>query len=173
MSTLAVNTITAETGNTVSLASGKTLDASQGLTVPAGHVIQVKNHTIDPGTQSTSSGTLVETGLTINITPTSTSSKILILASMHECYIPASQKAIGLAIAKNGTRLYDTDNATLGYTNSAGANYFNANLQAYDSPNTTSQVTYSVMARSIYSPQSVAWCGDNTPSFLTVMEIAG
>ena len=29
MSTLAVNTITAETGNTVSLASGKTLYASQ------------------------------------------------------------------------------------------------------------------------------------------------
>jgi len=44
MSTLAVNTITAETGNTVSLASGKTLNASQGFTPPAGHVIQTKKN---------------------------------------------------------------------------------------------------------------------------------
>jgi len=55
MSTLAVNTITAETGNTVSLASGKTLNASQGFTPPAGHVIQTKKTT---GSQETSvSGT--------------------------------------------------------------------------------------------------------------------
>ena len=39
MSTLSVNTITAETGNTVSLASGKTLNASQGFVPPAGHVV--------------------------------------------------------------------------------------------------------------------------------------
>ena len=57
MSTLAVNTITAETGNTVSLASGKTLDASQGFTAPAGHVVQFK-HSVNQTTSSSSlSGT--------------------------------------------------------------------------------------------------------------------
>ena len=152
--------------------SGKTV--TYGLTdsdMPAGSVLQVIHHTIDPGSQSTTSGTLVETGLPINITPTATSSKMLILACMHECYVGTAQKAIGLAIAKGGTRLYDTDNATIGYSSSS-SNYFNVNLHGMDTPNTSSAITYSVMARSIYPPQTVAWNGDNTPSFLTVMEIA-
>lgn len=138
----------------------------------AGAVLQVLNHTIDPGGQSTTSSTLVATGLSINITPRDANSKFLLLASMHECYVPASQKAIGFAIAKGGSRLYDTDNATLGYTISGGGNYFNVNLQAFDSPATTSQITYSVLVRSLYGT-TVSWCGDNTPSFFTVMEIAG
>jgi hypothetical protein len=49
MSTLSVNTITAETGNTVSIASGKTLDASQGFTPPVGHVLQI----VDSGLTTT------------------------------------------------------------------------------------------------------------------------
>ena len=56
MSTLSVNTITAETGNTVSLASGKTLDASQGLTAPSGHIVQVVTNTVAGGvTQNSTS----------------------------------------------------------------------------------------------------------------------
>ena len=137
-----------------------------------GAVLQVKNHTIDPGGQSTTSQTLVATGLSINITPRDANSKFLLIASMHECYIPASAKAIGLAIAKNNSRLYDTDNATIGWTASGGGNYFNVNLQAFDSPATTSQITYSVLVRSIYGT-TVHWCGDNTPAFFTVLEIAG
>ena len=151
--------------DTVLIPSGQTLHAP-------GHVLQVKHHVVDPGTSSTSSTTLIESGLSINITPHSAGSKFLLLASMHEIYIDQSAKAIGLVLARGGSRLNDADAATLGYTSSAGANYFNVNLQAYDEPNTTSQVTYSVMVRSIYG-SIVRWNGDNTPSFLTVMEIAG
>jgi hypothetical protein len=143
-----------------------------GGNLPVGSVLQVKHHTIDPGTGSTTSQSLIETGLTVTITPRDANSKFLLLASMHECYVAASGRAIGFALARNGSRLYDTDGATLGYTASGGANYFNVNLQAYDSPATNSQVTYSVMVKSMYGT-SVSWNGDNTPTFFTVMEIAG
>lgn len=152
-------------------AGGVPTAADLGVNV-AGSVLQVKHHVIDDGTRTTSSITRVESGLSINITPHSTDSKFLLLASMHEIYIDQSAKAIGLVLARGGSRLNDADNATLGYTASGGANYFNVNLQAFDEPNTTSQVTYSVMVRSIYG-SLVRWSGDNTPSFLTVMEIAG
>lgn len=144
---------------------------SSGNTLIPGHVVAMYHHNIDPGSQSTTSQTLVATGLTITLTPKSATSRFVLFASMHECYISASANAIGFAIAKNGSRLFDTDNATLGYTASGGANYFNVNLQAYDEPATTSSITYSVLVRSIYGT-SVSWCGDNTPAFFTVMEIA-
>jgi hypothetical protein len=156
----------------IQLANGSTPTAGDLGLNTTGAVLQVKNHTIDPGGQSTTSQTLVGTGLSIDITPRDANSKFLLLASMHECYVPSSQTAIGFAIAKNGSRLYDTDQATLGYTISGGGNYFNVNLQAFDTPATTSQITYSVLVKSIYGTQ-VSWCGDSTPSFFTVIEIAG
>jgi hypothetical protein len=139
--------------------------------MPSGSILQVKHHTIDPGTQSTTSLSLVESGLTVSITPKASTSKFLILVSMHEIYIDSSNKAIGIVIAKNGTPLNDTDRATLGF-HGGGVNYFNVNLHAYDAPNTTSEITYSVQVKSTYG-SSVRWNGDNTPTFLTVMEIAG
>jgi hypothetical protein len=157
MSTLYVDTINEKT-------------SGNGVQIP-GHVVAMYHHNIDPGSQSTTSQTLVATGLTITLTPKSATSRFVLFASMHECYVSASANAIGFAIAKNGSRLFDTDGATLGYTASGGANYFNVNLQAYDAPATTSSITYSVLVKSVYGT-SVAWCGDNTPAFFTVMEIA-
>ena len=150
--------------------SAITIDSS-GNTLMPGHVLAMYHHNIDPGGQSTTSTSLVATGLTITLTPKTATSRFILLASMHECYVSASANALGFAIAKNGTRLFDTDAATLGYTSAGGANYFNVNLQAYDTPATTSSVTYSVLVRSIYGT-SVGWCSDNTPAFFTIMEIA-
>ena len=82
MSTLSVNTITAETGNTVSVASGKTLNASQGFTPPAGHVIQtITTGTIARNTISATAWT--NTTYTLSITPSSTSSKIFFQWNNH------------------------------------------------------------------------------------------
>jgi hypothetical protein len=144
--------------------------SSSNIHIP-GHVVTMYHHNIDPGSQSTASTTLVATGLTITLTPKSNTSRFILFASMHECYVSASANAIGFAIAKNGSRLFDTDGGTLGYHSSGGSNYFNVNLQAYDEPATTSSITYSVLVKSAYG-QSVGWCGDNTPAFFTVMEIA-
>jgi len=139
--------------------------------MPAGSVIQVVHHKHDPGTLSTTSTTLIDTGLTVTLTPTSASSKFLILASMWEVYIPDANKAIGLAINRNGTVIGDHNGATIGFQSST-SNYFNVNMQYFDSPNTTSPLTYKIQFRSVYGTL-VYVHGDNTASYLTVMEIAG
>ena len=144
--------------------------SSSNIHIP-GHVVAMYHHNLDPGGQTTTSTSLVATGLTITLTPKTSTSRFILLASMHECYVGVSAKGIAFAIAKNGSRLFDTDNATLGYTASGGANYFNVNLHAYDEPATTSSITYSVMVKSSYG-SSVSYFGDNTPAFFTIMEIA-
>ena len=156
MSTLYVNKILEETTN-------------NGVQIP-NHCVAMYHHSIDPGSQSTASGTLVESGLSITLTPKASNSKFLLWASMHECYIGAANKGIGLALAKNGSRLLIQTLATLGYSSSSN-NYFNVNLHGQDAPcSTTSSITYSVMVHPLYPPQSVAVA--MAPSFLTVMEIA-
>ena len=70
MSTLKTNTIQAATGTAVNVASGHVLNA-------AGHVIQTKSMTLTAATTA-SSNSYTDSGLTLDITPSSTSSKILI-----------------------------------------------------------------------------------------------
>ena len=58
-----------------------TLDASNGLTTPSGHVIQVVGTKFDgqsANVVATTSTSFTDTGKSVTITPTSTSSKILV-----------------------------------------------------------------------------------------------
>ena len=161
--------------DTIQNTAGATPTAADlGINV-TGNVLQVKHHTIDPGSQSTQSTSLVDNGLNITITPKAASSSFLIMMCMNEIYIAGSQNAIGLAIHRDGygTVSGDTDNATICYIAGANNNYFNYNLHCYDSPNTTSAITYKGKVKSRYANTTVYWNGDNTPTFLTVLEIAG
>ena len=88
MSTLSVNTITAETGNTVSLAAGKTLDASQGLTAPSGHIVQVVTNTVT-GVVAQNSTSWVNM-LSVSITPKYANSKLYIIAFVGGVYMNLS-----------------------------------------------------------------------------------
>lgn len=83
MSTLAVNTIQAETGTTVTVASGHALDASNGLTTPAGHIIQSVYSPMTFGRVTVNNGSsYVATGHTISITPKRADSKLEIFVSV-------------------------------------------------------------------------------------------
>jgi len=120
MSTLAVNTITAETGNTVSLASGKTLNASQGFTPPAGHVIQVQQKVLSRAARSATSIIEGNTGVGANVTTTSTSwvstgitqaitiqanNKILMQAAISDIVSQTEAASVGFAFYINGTEV--------------------------------------------------------------------
>ena len=77
MSTLSVNTITAETGNTVSLASGKTLNASQGFTPPVGFVLQIVDSGLTTGETTINAGNA--SGLaSVSLVKKSTNSRFII-----------------------------------------------------------------------------------------------
>ena len=79
MSTLELKELSHPSGEVIKIAAGKTLDLkSQGTTtLPTGSVLQVVNATKVDGFLTTSSS-FVEVGLTATITPTSTTSKILV-----------------------------------------------------------------------------------------------
>ena len=84
MGTLTVQTLQAPTSganaNKVIIPSGHTLDASNGLLTPADYVIQTAQN-YARGSVASSSTSYVVTGLDIDFTPSSTSSKVLITAS--------------------------------------------------------------------------------------------
>jgi hypothetical protein len=195
MSTLAVNTITAETGNTVSLASGKTLDASQGFTAPAGHVIQTLTD-ISVITESTttkaSDNSFANTSLSITITPTSTSSKIIVNAVASTGCTHSGDGSVILRMIRDSTPI-GIGNASgnkiragsgRGTNNQDGNTMLNIPLQVTDTPNTTSAVTYTLqyavrgtgaqtayLNRSGGDADSVEY--QRTSSSLVVQEIAG
>ena len=152
MSTLSVNTITAETGNTVSLASGKTLNASQGFTPPAGHVIQtVTTGTIARSTISASAWT--NTTYTLSITPTSTSSKIFFHWNDHvRVQGTTSEIRSGVrlkrTIGSTDTYVWNAQGSTETFQvrNATNEHDTTGYVQVLDSPNTTSAVTYTIQA---------------------------
>jgi hypothetical protein len=139
----------------------------------AGAVLQVVNFINTSTTVSTTSGTLTDTGLTATITPTSATSKILVLVCHWECYVSTSGKALKLQLVKNGSIVGNYQGSTLGYTGSGGSNFFNVNLQYFDSPASTSALTYKTQFASYYGTgETVGVNTDNSYSYITLMEIA-
>jgi len=155
MSTLSVNTITAETGNTVSLASGKTLNASQGFVPPAGHVIQTLTDVsviTESTTSKASDNSFANSSLSITITPTSTSSKIVVNAVVSTGASSGSDGSTILRMIRDSTPI-GIGNASgskiragsgRGTDNQGNNTMLNIPLQVTDTPNTTSAVTYTV-----------------------------
>ena len=174
MSTLSVNTITAETGNTVSLASGKTLNASQGLTTPAGYIVQALEGTTATSFTTTSQ-TAAATSCTINITPRSTNSKIFVTCQWNANISGAASDGIQASIHRrvgsgSFTQIGDEQisyNGTAGQGSTHHCEY----TQVLDSPGTTSVVTYTLYARS-HSGTQVRIASDWGYSRICVMEIA-
>ena len=158
------------------------LDGTNGITFPtqagtasttqpsASKVYQALSAVATTGFQ-TNSTSFVNIGLSATITPSSSTSKILIIAWIPECYVDASAKGMSLGIARNGSIITTTGSTTVGYTVSGGANYFTASLQYLDSPSTTSSTTYSIQVRSSYGSY-VTVTGDNSNSYLTILEVA-
>ena len=180
MSTLHVENLKGLTSggnaNKIIVPSGQTLDASNGsvnasggLTTPAGHVIQVLSTTTDNSFGITSTS-LVDTGLSLTITPASTSSKILLFANMYEVFKQSATTSPMFSISRGGSVIGDHQGATLGYT--YGNEYMNIQLQYTDSPSTTSATVYKIRFKSS-NGNLVYINGDNTQSHLTLMEIAG
>ena len=161
------------------LASGAITSAA----LPAGSVLQVV--AMPPTTASrgayTSSTFVDVSDHTVSITPTSTSSKIYVTMSSvanpqtNQNFMDVTlYRSIGGASASN---LAITDGSSAdgfsgAYTTSGGDTHFPTTIQYLDSPNTTSEVTYSVYVRS-RSGGTIRFNPDKFTSTLVAMEIAG
>ena len=108
-------------------------------------VKQVVQGTLGGSVVSTTSTSLVSTGLTATITPTSSTSKILVLVNLTNCYsgvnLPFTVYRNGTNIAPTGSGIYQS--LALLWTQS-GNIQANQNISYLDSPATSSAVTYTV-----------------------------
>jgi hypothetical protein len=155
--------------------------------MPSGTVLQVNTITItSAATYSMGSGAIQDVGLNVSITPTRTSSRILIMSNVSSAGISFNRP--GSVLLRNGSRIAIGDAAgSRNRTSSGGGSGETTpgtqSVHYVDSPNTTSAVTYSVYIVNHHSgTQSYAFNYDQgnsdniahtrTASSITVLEIA-
>jgi len=160
------------------------IDGTAGITFPvtagsasavqasSGRVLQVINTTYATST-STASSSLVDTGLSASITPSSTSSKVLVLVNLAGLY--SSSATVGQFTITDGSNniLLNFEGLTA-YAVSAGLSYGEAGTNYLHSPATTSSFTYKVRMKNVAGTGisiNVITSGVST-STMTLMEIA-
>jgi len=153
---------------------------SSGLSSP-GHVLQVIQATKTDNFTTTSTSFIDVTGLSVSITPSSTSSKILVMADISVGSAATAYSIYNLV--RESTNIYQgTDTKTyvgshIEYSNSNSV-IGTLHMCYLDSPSTTSSTTYKVQMR-VTGTQLTAVnrrvSADDTSlaSSITVMEIAG
>ena len=147
---------------------------SAGL--PSGTVLQVKSSTINT-TAGDLTNTYTDQGLSVTITPSSSSNKIFIL--MHTQVQAASTVGIGFQLLRGSTVILNpcpVDGAgPLGWYSGSGSMYGPVTMQYLDSPSTTSATTYKMQAARRSSGTAHFLYDDSTvgTAVITAMEIAG
>lgn len=134
----------------------------------AGTVLQVVQGTYSTETDSSSS-TYTDTGLTVSITPSSSSNKILVMVS-QDIGKSTNDLTAQLQLVRNSTSIGIIANT---YTAST-ATFFSVNsgFMYLDSPATTSSTTYKTQFRSSNGTAKARICANNALSTITVMEIS-
>jgi len=158
------------TGQVLTVAGGvPTWAASAG----GGKVLQVLQQVYSTAVYI-NTATYTDTGLSLSITPSSATSKILILVNQN--YVIArtgSYCTHRLKIVRNSTDVFEQLNAGYVYAASANPNLGgNTPLTYLDSPSTTSAITYKIQGRpDPVSPGDVEYQSNSYNSTITLMEI--
>ena len=135
-----------------------------------GKVLQVVS-TADTSFTNTTSTTYVATNITLNITPSSTSSKIFIV-STFTMYQNVSGKSAYVTIYRDSTDLA-TNNKFINVWDETGRTIGNpASVSYLDSPSSTSQITYAIYYKT-ESGGGTYINYDNSTASITAYEIAG
>ena len=176
LQTAGTTAVTVDASQNVTLA-GTLATSSRGITkasMPAGAVLQVVSATYSTEVSSTTS-TLIDTGLSASITPTSATSKIYIMVTHPQNFKSSTtgSESIRFRILRNSTSIF-TATEYLGYTGSIVQSYFTAAFNYLDSPATTSATTYKTQfCNNFGSPNgTVSVQSASTTSTITLMEIA-
>ena len=145
--------------------------------MPAGSVLQVvQTSTTTNVTNNTTS--YVDAGLTTNITPTSSSSKILALLSFTFRHGSSNyvNNTVQLTRTISGGSLVGLGSVRVGNSlNATVVEQTSNSLNVLDAPNTTASIAYAVRFAVISSASTYDnghFCHNGTTSTLTLMEIA-
>ena len=141
--------------------------------MPTGSVLQVIHGSTQTQVIHSNSG-YTDTGLTATITPSSNSSKILVIV-VQACY--SIRYGGGIAIVRNSSTIYNPSSTYSFYADpNTNANWRqNHSLSILDSPASTSAVQYKTQGRAYSSGTSTFRTQQDNlfKSFITLMEIAG
>lgn len=178
-----VTSVTAGTGISVSASNG---DVTISNTLQTGKILQVlQAYKTDAWSASTSSAGFVDvSGLSISITPSSSSSKILVFANIS--MNGPSNNTFSAKLLRNGSVIgNNSSNTNGGFTWGRSGAYVDGIPQGVpaiylDSPSTTSSVTYKIQVANVSNSGGFVYVNyplynpDNTGgvSSITVMEIA-
>jgi hypothetical protein len=158
--------------NIEAMAASKLTGQVADANAPSGSVLQVVQTTTENAV-STSSSSFITSGLTATITPSSSTSKILVLVTNPMRRGAGTVSGMVVAIFRNGSKVYQPM-SNLGYTNGntadlswlVGCNYL-------DSPATTSATTYDFRFASGSGTMYAQIDGAGNMSSMILMEIAG
>jgi hypothetical protein len=142
-----------------------TLGANSGK----GKVLQVVQGSISAETD-TSSSSYVATGLSVNITPSSTSNKIFVTVT-GSIDNQASGRVPRVTIYRDSTAIDSNDGLSLSYSQT-DRTICPCSFSKLDTPNTTSQITYKVYVKSSTS-NNVRFGEGSSEQLITAFEIAG
>ena len=191
MSKLFVDQVDPKTATTLTLGtSGDTISIPSGVTIAnagtatgfgvSGKVLQVVQGSFRNGETSTTSGTVVNNGATVTITPSATSSKILVMFTSIIVSPDSSTGAfydISRAIS-GGATTAGIIGAAAGAptTQGLGGFQFGYNVlstQYVDSPSTTSAITYRLMLARWFGSGTVYMGNGATNDWGVAIEIDG
>ena len=168
-----VNKIAARTGNTITVESGDVLQAP-------GHVLQVTAG----GTTSritTTSTSYADIGVSASITPSSTSSKVLIMITGVMGNSAAGNRTTiilkrGDTEIGSGTGSTNNEFSSMLQEANSGYHYSGFGQTFLDSPSTTSATTYKIFMKAANATAALGGRADNNdigvPTRIVLMEIA-
>lgn len=159
------------TGNVLTVAGGVPTWAAPAA--GGGKVLQVVSATYST-TVSSSSSTFADTGLTASITPSSATSKVLVIVSQNGCAKnnTSTNQQMRINLMRGATQIIAdfaggatyTGSSMFLYTGSCSANYL-------DSPSTTSSTTYKTQFATAGNANGLSVQADACTSTITLLEI--
>ena len=143
-----------------------------------GNILQVVNATYSTQTTSTSS-TYIDTGLSASITPSSTSSKVLVLVNQSAAIVSntsGDEPSGTIKLVRNSTDVFTPGSESSLYIRATGfsssvrvATY--VNIVYLDSPSSVSSIAYKTQQRMTLGT-NFATQQASSPSTITLLEIA-
>ena len=138
----------------------------------SGKVLQVKNVLISTETV-VSNNTYTDSGLTLAITPSLSSSKILVFADCCGIGKQSNNTFVRIRMLRDSTTIVDDFAKEAGNDNTTGPNKIGSVSTTYlDSPATTSSTTYKVQFMSGQNNALAQFGASGAKSTMTLMEIS-
>ena len=135
-----------------------------------GKVLQVVTARTNTAFNTTSTSFVAVTPLTLNITPSSTSNKVLILVHFTSANSTAG-KTTNTTIYRDATDLQIGSTGLMGFYNPNADDYKGYSMNYLDSPSSTSALTYQIYAKTDSGGTAQLMVNTNTAS-ITLMEIS-